>query len=195
MGREFEMKFAAGPEQLDAIRQRFGDFCAISMETTYYDTPDGALSARRITLRRRLENGLSVCTVKTPGDGHGRGEWDAEAEKIEDAIPVLLEAGCTADLKALTKAGLVAICGARFTRLAKTLDLEGAQVELALDSGCLMGGGKEMPLCEVEVELKSGDEATAVAFANRLAREYGLRPEGASKFRRALALAKGEDHG
>lgn len=195
MGREFELKFGARPEQLAAIRAEFGDFCAISMETTYYDTPDGALSARRITLRRRLENGMSVCTVKTPGDGHGRGEWDAEAESIEDAIPRLLEAGCTADLKALTKAGLVAICGARFTRLARMLELEDAQVELALDSGCLMGAGKEMPLCEAEVELKSGDEATAVVFANRLAREYGLRPEGASKFRRALALAKGEDYG
>lgn len=195
MGREFELKFGARPEQLAAIRAEFGDFCAISMETTYYDTLDGALSARRITLRRRLENGMSVCTVKTPGDGHGRGEWDTEAESIEDAIPRLLEAGCTADLKALTKAGIVPVCGARFTRLARTLELEGAQVELALDSGCLMGAGKEMPLCEVEVELKSGDEAAAVAFANRLAREYGLRPEGASKFRRALALAKGEDYG
>ena len=68
-------------------------------------------------------------------------------------------------------------------------------MELALDQGCLMGGGKEIPLCEVEVELKSGDEAGAVAFARQLARDYGLQPEENSKFRRALALAKGENHG
>ena len=195
MGREFELKFSARPEMLSAIRAAFGDFYAISMETTYYDTPNGDLSSRHITLRRRFENGQSVCTVKTPGDGHGRGEWDTEAATIEAAIPRLAEACCGVDLKALTKAGLVAICGARFTRLAKTLELDGCQVEIALDQGCLLGGGKEMPLCEVEVELKSGYEATALAFAQALARKHGLSPEKASKFRRALGLAKGESNG
>ena len=145
MGREFELKFSARPEQLAALREKFGDFCAISMETTYYDTPNGDLSARRITLRRRLENGLSVCTVKTPGDGHSRGEWDAEADTIRDAIPLLRAAGCTVDLETLTKAGISPICGARFIRLAKTLEAESCRVELALDQGCLMGGGKEIP--------------------------------------------------
>ena len=195
MGREFELKFKAMPEDLAKIRQRFGDFCAISMETTYYDTPTGELAQRHITLRRRFENGLSVCTVKTPGDGCGRGEWDAEADSIEEAIPLLQEAGCTEDLEALTKTGVLPICGARFTRLAKTLELDTCQVELALDQGCLLGGGKEIPLCEVEVELKSGAEAAAVAFAQQLAREYGLQKEGKSKFRRALDLAKGESNG
>ena len=71
MGREFELKFSARPEQLAALREKFGDFCAISMETTYYDTPNGDLSARRITLRRRLENGLSVCTLKHYGNQCG----------------------------------------------------------------------------------------------------------------------------
>ena len=195
MGREFELKFRAMPEDLAKLRQRFGDFAAISMETTYYDTPAGDLAQGHITLRRRFENGLSVCTVKTPGDGHGRGEWDAEADTIQDAIPLLRRAGCGVDLDTLTKAGLLPICGARFTRLAKTLEAGNCRVELALDQGFLLGGGKEIPLCEVEVELKSGEETAAVAFARQLALEYGLEPEGKSKFRRALDLAKGENHG
>ena len=56
----------------------------------------------------------------------------------------------------------------------------------------MLGGGQEIPLCEVEVELKSGDPETAVAFATALAQRFGLEPEKKSKFRRALALAKGE---
>ena len=195
MGREFELKFLTDNDTIAAIQKKYGEFTPISMETTYYDTPNGDLSARRITLRRRLENGLSVCTVKTPGDGHSRGEWDAEADTIRDAIPLLRAAGCTVDLETLTKAGISPICGARFIRLAKPLEAESCRVELALDQGCLMGGGKEIPLCEVEVELKSGDEAGAVAFARQLARDYGLQPEENSKFRRALVLAKGENHG
>ena len=70
--------------------------------------------------------------------------------------------------------------------------VDGAVVEIALDRGVLLGGGREVPLCEVEVELKAGQPEAAVAFAENLAEEFGLRPERKSKFRRALALAEGE---
>ena len=66
MGREFELKYRATEEILKAVEEKFGEFTPISMETTYFDTPDQTLAARHITLRRRMENGVSVCTVKTP---------------------------------------------------------------------------------------------------------------------------------
>ena len=65
-------------------------------------------------------------------------------------------------------------------------------MELALDQGQLMGGGKSIPLCEVEVELKQGEPAALAAFAALLQSSYPLKPEKKSKFRRALSLAKGE---
>ena len=190
MGREFELKFRATPEQQEAIAALYGDFSTITMETAYYDTPGGALSARYITLRRRLENNSAVCTVKTQLEGLGRGEWETHHERIEDAIPVLCKLGCTEDLISLTAPGLVQVCGARFTRRCKTIDLEGCTVELALDRGVLLGGGKEVPLCEVEVELKSGEEADALLFARLLAARFELIQEKRSKFRRALSLAQ-----
>ena len=49
-----------------------------------------------------------------------------------------------------------------------------------------------MPIREVEVELKAGSEAAAVAFAEELAAQFGLTVENKSKFRRAQMLAKGE---
>ena len=192
MGREFELKFAAAPEQQEKILKDLGDFSSLSMETTYYDTPDGSLSQRRITLRRRLENGVSVCTIKTPASGGARGEWELQWPDITTAVPELCKLGCPVEVLALTQPGLVEVCGARFTRLYKQLSTEGAMVELALDRGSLLGGGREIPLCEVEVELKEGAEDAAVTFAQTLAQQYGLRPEEKSKFRRALALAKEE---
>ena len=66
MGREFELKYRADAAALAAIREEFGEFTSIAMETTYYDTPSGDLRRMRWTLRRRYENGISVCTVKTP---------------------------------------------------------------------------------------------------------------------------------
>ena len=56
----------------------------------------------------------------------------------------------------------------------------------------LTGGGIDLPLCEVEVELKAGDRQIAMQYAANLAIAYGLETESRSKFRRSLALAKGE---
>ena len=189
MGREFELKFAANEAAQEKIAAAFGDFQTISMETTYYDTPTSTLSARHITLRRRMENGISVCTLKTPTGGIGRGEWEMECDSIEEAAPKLCKlSGWELELSD----GIVSVCGARFTRRFCTVELPQCTVEIALDEGCLLGGGREIPLCEVEVELKSGSEEAAVAFAQTLARKFDLQPEYKSKFRRALALAKGE---
>ena len=190
MGREFELKYRADGACFAHIQAAYGPFTPITMETAYYDAPDGALRSRFWTLRRRLENGVSVCTVKTPASGGARGEWEVACDHLEDAIPMLVERGAPEELIAFTKNGIEQTCAARFTRLAATVTLEGCTVELALDQGVLLGGGNELPFAEVEVELKQGSEALAVSFARILAQRYGLTPEPRSKVQRALALAK-----
>lgn len=193
MGVEFELKFSAEPEQLEAVAAAYPvEYHRISMETTYYDTTDHALSDRHVTLRRRMENGESVCTVKTPISQLGRGEWECQCEDIESGIKELCKHGAPKDLLILTADGVAPVCGAKFTRRAGVVTLQDAVVEIALDRGILSGGGKEIPLCEVEVELKSGPEDAALKFGMVLAAKFGLIPQKKSKFRRALALAKGE---
>ena len=193
MAKEFELKYAASPAQLEQIHAAVPEqYKTISMETTYYDTPDGALSARKWTLRRRLENGVSVCTLKTPAAGYGRHEWELECGSIESAVPALCKLSNLPALAELTSSGVISVCGARCTRRACLTDLGGTTAELALDEGILFGGGRETPFAEVEVELKSGGEEAAVACAQALAARFGLKPEPKSKFSRALALAKGE---
>lgn len=189
MGREFELKYRADDRQIDAIRARYGDFSAISMETTYYDTSSRDLRRLRWTLRRRYENGKSICTLKTPLPDGSRGEWETECSTIGDAIPELCKLSNSHALLLLTAGGVAPFCGARFTRLAKTLVLDRCTVELALDQGVLLGGGQELPFAEVEVEYKSGDEQAAVAFAQALSEEFSLVPEPKSKVQRATELA------
>ena len=189
MGREYELKFRATPAQQADIRSAFGPFHTITMETTYFDTPSRSLSARKWTLRRRLENGVSICTLKTPADGGARGEWEVECGDILAAVLKLCKLGAPEALVSLTADGLVEVCGARFTRQAGLQEVNGTTVELALDQGVLLGGGREMPLCEVEVELKQGEELQAYAFAMMLSGAFGLKTEEQSKYRRALALA------
>ena len=192
MGREFELKFAATKGDHEALQARFGNLSPITMETTYYDVPGGSLRDLHWTLRRRMENGIAVCALKTPGEGFGHGEWEVTCNRIEDAIEGLLAKGAPERLAEFAAEGLIAVCGARFTRLAGLIDAPGCTVELALDEGFLLGGGKEAPLCEIEVELKDGSEEAAAAFAMILAQEYGLRPETRSKIARAMALASGK---
>ena len=191
MGIEFELKFRATPEKLQAIRAGVsGTEQVFQMETTYYDTGDGALSRQKITLRRRMENHRSVCTMKTPAEARGRREFEIDCCKIEDALPELCKLSGVPEPEAVYP-----VCGARFTRIAKTVTLEDCVIELVLDQGVLIGGGREIPLCEVEAELKSGSREQVVAYGMLLAAEYGLMPEKYSKFRRALTLAEGETNG
>ncbi len=191
MGREFELKYCCSEQDFEGLKAAYGDFKVIEMETTYYDTFDAKLNFRRWTLRRRFENGVSVCTLKTPAPDGSRCEWEVEANGIITGIPKLCQAGAPMELMAMTVSGLREICGARFTRLALTLEVPGATVELALDKGNLFGNGRECPLQEVEVELKSGTDEAALDFARLLEEKYHLVPENRSKYQRALALAGG----
>ena len=194
MGIEFELKYKADPAVQEKVREAFPDAeQTFAMATTYYDTPSGAFSARKCTLRRRMENEISVCTLKTPTDGLGRREWETECDSIEAAIEKLCKLGGPQQVLSLADEGLLPICGARFTRIAKTLTYGESVLELAMDEGVLTGADRQIPLCEVEVELKEGSQADCLAFARTLEQQFGLIPEQHSKFRRALALYKGEE--
>ncbi len=188
MGREFELKYRANDQIITAIREKFQDFTLYHMSTAYYDTPGSDFGSRRWTLRRRMENDRSVCTLKTPLPDGSRGEWETECGSIENAIDTLCKLGAPAELSALAQPGLRQVCAARFARLAVTLELGACTVELALDQGQLMGGRRQLPFAEVEVELKEGSEAAAVRFAEALAGEFGLVLEPKSKVQRAMEL-------
>lgn len=188
MGKEFELKYQASPEILEEIQKKFGTFTPITMETTYFDTPDGDMKALRWTLRRRLENGTSICSLKTPGDGLRRGEWETEGQDITAAVEVLLRLGAPESLLSYARKGLSPVCGARLVRLAQWIPVPGGTVELALDQGVFLGSSRQEPFSELEVELKSGTEEAAFAFAAQLAAEFGLQPEHRGKAERAMAL-------
>ena len=193
MGLEYEKKYRADQETLQRIDAALTETpYFLNMETTYYDTPSGALSRKKITLRRRFENGISVCTLKTPTGTAARGEFQIEKEGIIEAIPELCKLSGYEELLSLTAEGVLPVCGAKFTRTARQVSFGSSTLEVALDRGILLGGGKGLPLYELEVELLSGDPKDADDYGIRLAEKFSLTEEPYSKFRRALALSKGE---
>lgn len=167
-----------------------GPVQAIAMETTYFDTPDGSLRKKYWTLRRRLQNGVSVITLKTPSEiPHCRNEWETCAEEVLPALPSLVALGAPEALLAVES--VVPLCGAAFLRRAAQLKLPGCTAELALDEGRLFGGGREEPLLELELELKEGDPAAMFLLCDRLCRDFSLKEEPKSKFSRAARLSEG----
>ena len=195
MGKEFELKYQASPQDLEKILKEYGDFREISMETHYYDTPDGALGKLRWTLRRRMENKESVCCLKTPGHDLIRGEWETEDPSIESGVRTLCKMDVPEGFEAMVSEGLTEVCGARFVRKAKIVATADGTAEIALDQGVFLGNGREQPFSELEVELKSGSREAAEDLAKELARKYNLKDLWISKYERALALSKGEANG
>lgn len=189
MGREFELKYKADPAAIAAIGEEYGPFAVLEMKTVYYDTPAGTARARHWTIRRRMENGQPVCTVKIPGDNGSRGEWEVACPDIEEAIPKLIAKGAPELLTMVAAEGLEPICGVRFTRLAAAVPYGESVLEIALDQGEFLGARENRPFAEVEVELKQGRDEDAVAFGQKLAETFGLVEEKKSKFKRALELA------
>lgn len=194
MGREWERKYAASKDVQQAIaadpqiRALTAETTVFAMESRYFDTPSGTLSAKMQTLRLRRENGRGVVTFKTPMADGVRGEWEYEAETLDGAAEKLAALGAPVE----PWSDLIEVCGASFTRTAITLTFpDGAKAELALDLGVLVGGGKQMPLAEVEVEHKGGGLSTVEAFCVLLADKYHLQAESKSKYLRARLLKEG----
>ena len=199
MATELEIKFAVNDLQLlDCIlcsrtvtEKQCAPYTYIRMRTTYYDTEDGFLEKRRWMLRLRTEDSRSVVTMKTPGAGHTRGEWEVESEYLDEALPKLAALGAPQELISLQPDALAPICGASFTRITAELRLsENTTCMICGDVGDLTGGGHAALLCELELELKRGSEEELAAFAQELMQTYRLPEQPLSKLQRARALAE-----
>lgn len=198
MGREFEIKLEVSDlHLLDCILcdRRIAEKMAapyryVKMQTTYFDTDDGFLAARRWMIRVRKEGERSVVTMKTAAEGHSRGEWEVEGEYLHESIEKLVPLGAPEALKEISAEALLPVCGAKFTRILADLTFsDGSTCELAGDIGDLIGAGKYEPICELELELKRGAPDAMMALANELSDFYGIKEQPKSKFARARALA------
>jgi inorganic triphosphatase YgiF len=74
--------------------------------------------------------------------------------------------------------------------------LGGAEIEAAIDQGDVLavvdGENRRAPISEVELELKSGDEAALHALAAELGKQLsGLAPDNVSKAQRGYQLRAG----
>jgi inorganic triphosphatase YgiF len=80
----------------------------------------------------------------------------------------------------------------RVSRRQRTFRYRGALIEMALDQGEVCGGEQTSPICEVELELKSGEPTVLFALARELSGTAPLYLAFDSKAARGQALVAGE---
>jgi inorganic triphosphatase YgiF len=91
---------------------------------------------------------------------------------------------------------LIELFRTNFTRTLWHVEADGADIEAAIDQGDVLaevdGEKRRAPISEVELELKSGDEAALHALAVELGKQIaGLAPDNVSKAQRGYQLRAG----
>ncbi|MGJ4887175.1 CHAD domain-containing protein [Bradyrhizobium sp. HKCCYLRH3099] len=203
-GEEIELKLLVAPDQLAdfhhapiVVAHARNKGTRKHLKSVYYDTPKRTLWKNGFTLRVRQSGTRFVQTVKAQhsDDPLKRGEWEASVTSIApDAA--LAAALLPEELRAaVTDAPLQAVFTADVHRHARLLDLPGAVLEIAFDSGIIKAGDDSEEVSEIELELKSGDPATIYETALRLAEHGTVRPSIRSKSARGFDLAAGKAPG
>ncbi len=166
-----------------------------SLETIYYDTPDGALQKAGVALRVRRAWGRYIMTVKFPPNlSAGMFGRDEIEVRIASAEPDIEKFG--ADIAArirqiIVSGNVVPAFATTFKRRAGLLESAGVKIVLSVDSGTVEAGGNSLPLEEIELELKEGNETVLYEIATNLAREGGLKLNPVTKAERGSLLASG----
>jgi len=189
--QEIELKFACAPQDLGAVLAAAppGDDETRELISVYFDTPDLALQKAGASLRVREHKGRRIQTVKR-GEGLVREEHEAPIEGLApdpqiDPLPSILPEGAT----------LRPAFNVRVSRRQRTFRYHEAEIELALDKGEVSGGDRQSAICEVELELKSGEPAALFALARELSAAAPLYLAFDSKASRGQALVAGEEAG
>ena len=202
MGSEIEIKLEIKNEDLlidiiedEKIKNDFGSFSIISMNASYFDTRDLDLLQHNYVIRIRKENGVKVCTLKKRKKELNSGvlvreEWNKEIVTNNyslDYFPEVAE-----ELKGIVgDKDLVEIIVTDFIRRKIDISYKSSQLEFAVDYGKIKSNSKELPILEVEIELKKGLEKDILDFIAEYLKEYNLKVVTYSKFSRGVELHKG----
>ncbi|MCQ2533251.1 MAG: CYTH domain-containing protein [Clostridia bacterium] len=180
---------------------------------SYFDTPDFKLRVNHCTVRSRLYSidgeKKYEHTVKLGSNAdnglYQRYEWnvDADSEKFDlehfiysvehvadssDPVEILKDHFNNIDVDSLTK-----ICSTEVERSTYLFGYGDSIMEACFDIGKAIADGKSTPICELEMELISGDVNDLKELSDFIVSKSDLRPSNESKFKKCLLLMGFED--
>jgi triphosphatase len=198
---ETELKLAIAPEHVARLARsavlRDASHTRPATRRThsvYFDTPDHALRLAGMALRLRRDGRRWIQTLKTAGRVeaglHARDEFEVVRARAQLDFATLADTPLGPALDdARFRAALAPVFETDFRRSARLVTLSPDSIaELVLDRGEVIAGDRREPICEVEIELRSGSAADLFAFAARLVQDVPLRLASVSKAARGYAL-------
>lgn len=202
METEIELKFFVSPDFSEILRGKIAETKVLQhscrdLGNTYFDTSDNWLRLHDIGLRIRRFDDVYVQTVKTAGRVvaglHSRPEYNAEHHSNDPDLSlhpqdIWPEGRDVATLQS----SLAPLFSTNFQRETWLIGMaDGSQVEIAFDQGVVEAGEATDPICEVELELKSGQTEALFTLARQLSEHGGMRLGNLSKAARGYRLAHG----
>ena len=200
MGTEVELKFTASPETLRQAMTAGWLKQALSeapkrehISSIYFDTQSSDLHENGLSLRVRNGETRHLQTIKATSNGPvTRGEWENE---IESDQPELKHAKGTALEPLLTKKirkQLQPVFETSVDRVTMPVKIGESEIELAFDRGQVGTTEKNESICEVEIELKSGNREDLASLARLLIKTGSFGYGSQSKADRGYAILEGK---
>jgi inorganic triphosphatase YgiF len=212
---EIEFKFCIPSGRLKAVEAALkrGAVVRTRLQARYFDTADQRLAAGGMVLRLRKEGARWVQTVKATGDNAlHRLEHNVDlgtkaavpqidpqrhqGTPVGERLAKLLASSDGDGTVALVERQSTDIV--RLTRDVRVTGPGGAVVEMALDVGKVVAHAgtpeeRQSPVCELELELKSGDVRGLVSLARRWSQQHGLWFGTVSKAERGARLLAAQE--
>jgi len=174
----------------------------------YFDTKEHDLLERKVTVRvRHIVGEEYVHTVKLGGksiDGFSqRYEWNQDSSKPQFDVTLFLEKAASCDdpielldaaLEPVKDKELLEVCQTKFKRKTITAGFGDSIFEICFDDGFCIAGSKSMPICEMEIELISGNAQDVIDFGHLVENHSNGEFSNLSKYGRCLALLREEEN-
>ncbi|MFO0691194.1 MAG: CHAD domain-containing protein [Myxococcota bacterium] len=202
--REVELKLAIDPGEVARLlaspilaAAAIGPEEVRELRTVYFDDREFSLAAHGISLRLRRAADRQWQTVKLEEDAGAAGLFARSEHEVEvpgerpDLGAVAEEAVRARLLEVLDGRPLEPVFETVMRRTHRVLRDDVAEWSLDLDEGEIRSGFASEPICEVELELRSGPMSHLFEVALALCDEVALRPGTRSKSERGHALHTG----
>ncbi len=200
METEIELKFFVSPDFSSKLLHNISTMKVLKqgcrrLENVYFDTDDLSFRQHDMGLRVRSFDGVNVQTLKTAGRVvaglHQRPEYNVDILQKHPDLMLHPESAWPDgfDFQG-AQSKLIALFSTDFERQQWLIALaDGSQIEVAFDQGEVRSGDRHEPICEVELELISGQPEALFTLARTLCDEGGMRLGNLSKAARGYRLA------
>jgi triphosphatase len=170
-----------------------------SVRSLYFDTASGDLRNNGIVLRiRRKGRAAPILGVKAAPMGNGpfsRKEIEVRSPNLHPDLTLFDEATRSELIALVRDRPLAAQFETTIKRRTILVERGRSQIEVAFDEGVIAVAGQSVPLTEIELELKAGDEPALYDLAMSLADELPLRLDFVSKGERGFRAFSREHAG